>query len=90
MKLKKIESIRKKMGFGGSSKTHFFQYFFKGQILAYFEHQPKDITHLINLVNINQVDRVEENFEQKEDHFAIIFKNSLYWHIKCSNERDRL
>ena len=95
LKKKKEFSYRAQIGFNGSSKATYFCFFDRGQILAYFKGEPKDISHIINIVYMSQIESVLED-KDKKDHFKIILKegkiksqeNNLI-HIKCENNHNR-
>lgn len=93
---KKDFSYRAQLGFNKGSLPVWFCFFERGKILGYFKDEPKDVSNIINVIYVSQIQQVDENIDNKKEHFKILLRpcqkakeaDSMI-HIKCKNDLDR-
>src|SRR5687767_9600628 len=64
-----------------SGVVRHFRFFYFGRFLVYYEDEPKFDTEPKNIVAIDEIEEVQENFEGKKGHFQVKVRSGKNLHL---------
>lgn len=96
-----LDRVKKLTGINGSLKkmrkdniaslfssgvVRYFRFFQYGRFLVYYEGEPKFDTEPKNILAIDEIEAVQENFEGKKGHFLVKVRSGKNLHLKSEDE----